>query len=113
MPTAIVDTQTSEFVSEGHEPDGRYVVVTLPRNPDPVREKWDGSAIVAKAAQEVTATLAAAKDADAAQAFDLMKALRAVALSNLAARLNVNPSALTPQQINAERARILAIYKAL
>lgn len=110
---AVVDTQTGEFVPFGHEPDARYIVVTVDRNPDPLLEKWNGSAIVAKTAPEIAATLDAAKDAEVAAVYDPHKALKAVAISNLAARLGKNPGALTPAEIAAERTRVLAIMKAL
>lgn len=41
--TAVVDTQTRRFVPEGHAPDDRYVVVELPRNPDPAWEAYTGN----------------------------------------------------------------------
>jgi hypothetical protein len=111
--TAVVDTQTGEFEPYGREPDARYVVVTVDHNPDPLREKWNGSAIVAKTPQEMAATLDAMKDAEASAIYDPHKALKAVAISNLAARLGKNPGALTPAEIAAERTRVLAIMKAL
>ena len=113
MPTAIVDTQTNEFMPFGHAEDARYVKVTVPRNPDHVREKWNGTAIVAKSGAEIAATLDAIKDEEAATAYDPQKALKAVAISNLAARLGKNPGALTQAEIAAERTRVLAIMKAL
>jgi hypothetical protein len=111
--TAIVETTTNEFSVSGADLDATHIRVTVPRNPDPLREKWDGTQIVAKTAPEVTATLDAAKDAEGAQAFDTAKALKAVAISNLARALGKNPGALTPAEISAERTRIIAIYKGL
>lgn len=116
MPTAIVDTQTNEFVPGGHVPDARYVVVELPRNPDHITEKYSGNQanpIVAKTPAEVDATKTALVDAAAGAAFDFNKLFRAKAVSDLAWRLGVAPAALTPAQIAAERTRILNIYKAL
>jgi hypothetical protein len=39
--TALVDTQTSEFLDTGGIEDARFVRKPLSRAPDPTREKWD------------------------------------------------------------------------
>ena len=114
--TAVVDTATNEFQSLGHDLDGTHIRVDVPRNPDPLREKYSGdplNPIAAKSGAEITATQDAAKSTEAGQAFDTLKVVQAVALSNLAARLGKAPGALTAADISAERTRIIAIYKAL
>lgn len=116
MATAIVHLASSEFLTTGHEVDAQHVLVTVPRNPDAAREKYSGdplNPIAVKSAPEIAATQTAQQDAAAAEAFDTAKAIKAVALSNLAARLGKAPGALTNAEINAERTRILAIYKTL
>jgi len=70
MPiTAIVDTQTNEFVPLGHAEDARYVKKTVPRNPDPAVEKYSGddvNPIAVKSASEIQAS----QDADFNAQFD-------------------------------------------
>lgn len=114
--TAIVDTQTGEFLERGHAPDARYVAVTLPRNPDPLRETYSGdkaAPFAPKSATDIAAAIDAIKDAEAGAAFDTNKTLKAVALSNLGRALGKSPAALTAAEIATERTRILAIYKGL
>lgn len=55
--TAIVDTNTNEFMPLGHAVDARYVSVIVPRNPEPAIEKYSGnpaSPFMAKTAQEIS-----------------------------------------------------------
>lgn len=114
--TAIIDTQTNEFIPSGHAEDARFVKLTVPRNPEPSVEKYSGdplNPIAAKSAGEIAAGQTAVIDADAAQQFDGAKMLKAKGLSDLAWRLGKAPGALTPAEIAAERTRIIAIYKAL
>lgn len=114
--TVIVDTQTNEFQRFGHAIDARFVRVEVPRNPDPVMEKYSGNLlapIVAKSPSEIAATVTARQDAEAAQQFDSSKIFRAKVISDLAWRLGKLPGALTSQEIALERIRILAIYKSL
>lgn len=65
MPTSIVRIATGEFEPSGGVPDGVVLTrVTVTRNPDADRERWDGSKIVSKPqsvidAQEATVALAA------------------------------------------------------
>ena len=40
--TAVVDTTTGCFCEDGHEPDDRFIVVTVPRNPDAQGERYSG-----------------------------------------------------------------------
>ena len=68
--TAIVDTQTNEFVVYGHVEDARYVKKIVPRNPDPAVEKYSGddaNPIAAKSSAEIQATADAVLNAQ----FDL------------------------------------------
>lgn len=112
--TAIVDTQTNEFVESGHATDARYQVKTLSRNPNAAVERWHPTLeFVAKTAQEISDAAAAQADAAAAQQFDGALMLKAKAISDLAWRLGKAPGALTAAEIAAERTRILNIYKTL
>lgn len=114
--TAVIDTQTNEFLPYGHDLDARYIAVAVARNPDHLREKYSGnpaSPFAAKSAAEIAATLDAATDAEAGALFDPNRLLKAVAISNLARALGKSPGALTAGEIAAERTRILAIYKGL
>lgn len=113
MITTIVNIGSNEFIADGHEVDAQYIRVTVPRNPDPTREKYSGdplNPIAAKSAGEITAAADAAKDVELTAVFDNVKALKAVAVAALWGRLGHQPTA---PEIAAERARILAIYKAL
>lgn len=114
--TAIVDTQTNEFVPAGHVEDARFIKVDVSRNPDPVNEKYSGdpqNPIAPKSGGEIAAGVAALQDADAAQQFDGNKVMRAKAISDLAWRLGKAPGSLTAPEIAAERLRIITIYKSL
>lgn len=116
MPTVIVDTQTNTFMPLGHAEDARYVKVTVPRNPDPVTEKYSGNPgdpIAAKTAQEIADYFAALSDADASATYETNKLIKAVAISYEAYRLGKNPAALTAGELNAAKTRIVNIYKAL
>jgi hypothetical protein len=60
LVTALVDTQTNEFLDSGRAEDARYVRKTVSRNPDPAREKWDAVLeFRLKTAAELTADAAA------------------------------------------------------
>ena len=65
MPTAIVRIATGEFEPSGGVPDEVILTrVTVERNPDAARERWDGLEIVPKSqsvidAQEATVAWAA------------------------------------------------------
>lgn len=114
MITCAIDPNTNEFLESGDTPTSMRVA--LPRNPDPLREKYSGNPadpFTAKSGAETAATVAARTDAAAGAVIDTQKALMAVALSGLARALSKSPAALTPAEIAAERARIVAIYKAL
>ena len=113
MPTAIVDTSTGEFVPGGHALDAQYVLVTVDRNPDPITEKWDGAAIVAKSQSEIDATKAAILDAHVAREFDMQRAIKATVLVAEAGRLGKTLPQLTPAEIAAVRTKWLNAYKAL
>ena len=111
--TAIVDTQTGEFLDSGRAEDARFVRVTVPRNPDPATEKYSGNPgdpIAAKSGVEIAAFASARADADAAMQFDGTKMLKAVVIAALWGRLGRQP---TPAEIATERTRILSVFKAL
>lgn len=79
MPTAIIDVATGYVVEKGAVPDGAtYAKVTCATNPDPRREKWNGSAFVSKTQSEINtydaAQLSAVRDKDLA-----LRALKALA----------------------------------
>jgi hypothetical protein len=112
MPTAIVDTQTNEFETFGHAEDARWVKVTLPRNPDPAVERFNGNlanpAIVLKSAPELAATATAA---DAAQLnAQFARGLQAVAAALFKDRTGAFP---TPAQKATLKADFWTAWKAL
>lgn len=114
--TSIVDTQTNEFCPQGHEIDARYICVSVPRNPDPAKEKYSGdpaNPIVAKTPAEITAAHDAAVDAVVSSSFEAGKLLKAVVISTEAYRLGKAPGTLTTADLAAAKARIVAIYKGL
>lgn len=64
--TAIVDTQTNEFVADGHAPDARYQVKTVSRNPNPLVERWHATLeFEAKTSQQIADGLTAGQTAAA------------------------------------------------
>jgi hypothetical protein len=67
----------------------------------------------APTANDKEAWARASLDSANAGAFDSMKLIKAKAISDLAFRLAKAPGALTAAEIQAERDRIAAIYKAL
>jgi hypothetical protein len=67
----------------------------------------------APTANDKEAWARAALDASSAGSFDSMKLIKAKTISDLAFRLGKAPGALTAAEIQAERDRIAAIYKAL
>ena len=63
--TAVVNTDTNEFLSQGHVPDSTHIVVTVPRNPSPRIEKYSGNPadpFTAKTQAEIDGWNAAKKD---------------------------------------------------
>ena len=114
--TAIVDTQTNEFVPEGHVEDARFIKVTVPRNPDPVTEKYSGdlvNPITSKTPGEIDATKTALADAIDARAFDMQRAIKATVLVAEAGRLGKTLAQLTGAEIAAVRTKWLNAYKSL
>lgn len=112
--TAIVDTQTNEFIETGHEPDARYQVKPLSRNPNPKVERWHPTLeFEAKTAIEILSALNIQINNIAGAVFDDNKLFRAKAINDLAWRLGKMPGALTLAEIAAERTRIINIYKVL
>lgn len=56
MPTAIVRIATGEFLDTGGVPDGVTLAkVTVSRNPDARRERWNGADIVSKSQAKIDA----------------------------------------------------------
>lgn len=112
MATAIVDTQTSEFVPEGHDEDARFKKLTFSRNPDPSVEKWDGNVtapgFVAKTAPEITAATTAAQNAQADQQWG--RGLQAVAA---ALERNRTGSFPTPAQAATLKGFFITAWKSL
>lgn len=100
MITAVVDIETGEFCPFGAEPSDRFVRVALDRNPDPVRECWDGSVIVAKSKDAIAAALAR-QDAEA-----IPVPIRALLIHGLG-------KAATEDTIAAAFAEYLSILKGL
>jgi len=112
MPTAIVDTQTNEFVPSGHDEDARYVRLTFGRNPDYLREKWNGSTstpgFTPKTQAEIDATVAAQQDAIAGAQW--VRGLQAVAA---ALERNRTGSFPTPAQANTLKGYFITAWKSL
>lgn len=91
--TAIVDTQTNEFIESGHAEDARFVKTVVSRNPVPAREKWDPvlefrPKTAPELAADVAARTAAAQQDAQLQVDGIPIALKAIVLA-LIDQLNV------------------------
>jgi hypothetical protein len=107
--TAIVDTNTNEFIEAGHIENARYVRRDLPRNPDPRVERWSGDPaqpFAPKTSQEMSDAATAQADAAAASGID-QQDLRAAMLALWEA---IPGPLMTKAQL---RARAIAIRKSL
>lgn len=111
MPTAIIETATGYVVERGAVPDGvTYTKVTCADNPDARRHKWNGTAFVAKTAQEIAAYDAARRH----EGRDRELALRALRALALAVHQRFNAQVPTDQTTAAQwRAAIAAAWDTL
>ena len=109
-----VTEATGEFVYGGVEPydcvsglSPGQVRVVLDAPPNPRTQKWNGSAVVAKTAQEITDYDAAKADAEAVAQFDPHRLLNAVVW----AVIDTYSAPATVAKYNAARTKVLTAYK--
>lgn len=105
--TAVVDTRTNTFSLDGCVPAQFRRVVPVPRSPNPLKEKFSGDELnpfLQMTAQEIAASVAAIQDAEATDALDQFRVVKALAL------VVADLTGKTPTQMAA---LVKAKYKAL
>jgi hypothetical protein len=110
--TAIVHVPTNEFIVDGSvTPDGvTYIVVTVPRNPDPAVERYSGNAVApftAKTQPEIDAYAAARLNEQAVKAADSQRIIAAVVW----AVIDTYSAPATVAKFNNARTKIIDAYK--